>query len=98
MIQQRPFDENNVAIPHARQVVREQINAIAQLGQLQAAALNQKSVVAHLAMGPLSHDVIQGVITIQMLERWVMEAISAAAKQRGQEGAYVILPLFWQCL
>lgn len=87
MLQQCPFDESNLAIPHARRVVREQINEIAQRGQLQAAALNQKSVVAHLAMGPLSQYVIQGIITVTMLERWVMEAISTAAQQRGQEGA-----------
>lgn len=73
-------NENNLAIPHARQVVREQINEIAQRGQLQAAALNQKAVVVHLAMGPLSQYVVQEVIKVSMLERWVMEAISAQAQ------------------
>jgi len=73
-------NENNLAIPHARRVVSEQINAIAQRGQLQAAALNQKAVVAHLAMGPLSQYVVQEVVNVPMLERWVMEAISAQAQ------------------
>ena len=81
------FDESNLAIPHARRLVREQINAIARRGQLQAAALDQKAVVAHLAMGPLSQYVIGGVIQVTLLERWVMEAISNEAQRGGQEGA-----------
>jgi hypothetical protein len=81
------FDENNLTIPFARRVVREHIGNIAAAGRLQAAALDQKAVVAQLAMGPLSQYVIQDIIKLSMVERWVMEAISAQARRGGQEGA-----------
>jgi hypothetical protein len=79
------FDEHNLSIPHARRIVREQIGTLSQMGRLQEAALDQKAVGAHLAVGPLSSYVIGGVIKVAMIERWVMEAISNQA-QHGQEG------------
>jgi hypothetical protein len=78
------FDENNLTIPFARRLVHEHIGNLAHLGRLQSAALDQKAVIAQLAMGPLSQYVILEVIKLSMIERWVMEAISAQA-QRGQE-------------
>jgi hypothetical protein len=79
-----PFDENNLTIPHARRIVREHIGNLARSGRLQDAALNQKAVVARLAIGPLSQYVISEMVKTSMIERWVMEAISSQA-QHGQE-------------
>ena len=80
------FDESNLAIPFARRLVREHIGNMAQLGRLQAAALDQKAVIAQLAMGPLSQYVISEVIKVVMIERWVMEAISSTAQRNNLEG------------
>lgn len=81
-----PFDdESNMAIPHALTLVREHIANLARSGRLQDAALDQKAVVARLAIGPLSQYVIQDIVKLSMIQRWVMEAISSQA-QHGQEG------------
>jgi hypothetical protein len=40
------FDENNLTIPFARRLVHEYIGNLAHLGRLQAAALDQKAVIA----------------------------------------------------
>lgn len=81
-----PFHESNMSIPHARRIVREHIGTLAAAGHLQDAALNQKSVVVQLAIGPLSQYVISDLVKTSMIERWVMEAISSQAQRGQQEG------------
>lgn len=83
-----PFSEGNMAIPHARRLVREWVEREHQGAGLQRIARDIEAYACWLAGSILSEYVIQGAVRRCMISRWLMEAvISVQAAQSGQEGA-----------
>lgn len=76
-----PFDERNKAIPIARQLVREFVEAESQGAGLQRVERDIEAYACWLAGATLSPFVIQGRVTRNMISRWLMEAV--ATKVRG---------------
>lgn len=80
-----PFDGRNAAIYTARTFIREFVEDRAESGRLQEIALDQKKTLADLMLSTpaLARFLIDGEVTIQMCERWLMEAVSNQAHTKG---------------
>ncbi len=78
-----PHDEHesrHIAMQEARTLIADRVREAAQEGHLQAIALDQKAFICTLVLGPLAPIVTEGSVTLPMLERWAMEAISHQAQ------------------
>ena len=73
------YEQHSTAIQQARAIVMHHVKEVANTGQFQTIALDQRAFICTLALGPLAARVTEGLVTIPMLERWVMEAISQHA-------------------
>ncbi len=80
------FDPGNKAIPIARRLVREFVEAESQGAGLQRIERDVEAYAYWLASATLSFYFIQGLITRAMINRWLMEAV--ATKVRGVGGSH----------
>lgn len=72
-------EQRHIALQEARTLIADRVREAAQKGHLQAIALDQKAFICTLVFGPLAPVVTEGTVTLSMLERWAMEAISHQA-------------------
>ncbi|GER87602.1 hypothetical protein KDW_17640 [Dictyobacter vulcani] len=81
MSTQSAFHDRNAAIYMARAAIKELVANQAEQGRLQEIALDQKRYACHLALTTLHKYVAAGEVTIAMISRWVMEAVSNQARR-----------------
>jgi hypothetical protein len=79
-------------VAHARTMVHDYVAGAAKAGKPLNTAFDQLSVMAHLVeMSPVDIWILGGLVTIQQLEQWIIEAISKTQKMNSQN--YHRLPL-----
>ena len=63
-------------VAHARTIVHDYVAGAAKAGKPLNTAFDQLSVMAHLVeMSPVDIWILGGLVTIQQLEQWIIEAI-----------------------